>query len=72
MELYSKYVVQVEDMLFKVPRFPFEHTSIFVTVFSLPAGENKIIEGLDDKHPFKLQGVSKLDFTRFLQQLYPQ
>jgi len=65
-------VFLVEDTLFKVPRTPFERSGIFATVFTLPAGENKVVEGCDDEHPFKLEGVGKVDFVRFLRHLYPQ
>ena len=64
--------VQVEDTLFKVPRYGFEPSGIFAAIFTLPSGDNKIAEGHSDENPFKLEGITKLDFTRFLRCLYPR
>ena len=78
MLLCSKYNVhslywQVEHTLFKVPRFPFERSDIFATVFALPVAENTIVEGCSDEHPFKLDGISKVDFQAFLRIfIYPR
>ncbi|KAJ7876096.1 hypothetical protein B0H14DRAFT_2283410, partial [Mycena olivaceomarginata] len=62
---------QVENTLFKVPRFQFErHSRIFATTFSLP----QLVEGAEgssDKTPFKLNGIKHLDFRRLLRVLYP-
>lgn len=58
--------------MFKVPRYAFERTGIFATIFSLPAGEGKNIEGASDEHPFKLEGISKVDFEIFLRAVYPR
>jgi hypothetical protein len=63
---------QVEDTLFKVARAPLKGAGIFATIFTLPAGENNIVEGCDDEHPFKLEGINKVDFTCLLRQLYPR
>jgi len=62
----------VEDTLFKVPRFPFERSGIFATIFTLPSGENTIVEGCADEHPFKLDGISKIDFQTFLRVVCPR
>jgi len=62
----------VEGTLFKVPRFPFERAGIFATIFTLPSGENTIAEGCSDEHPFKLDGISKIDFQTFLRVVCPR
>ncbi|KAJ6530033.1 hypothetical protein DFH09DRAFT_1184426 [Mycena vulgaris] len=61
---------QVEDRLFKVPRYHFERNSeIFASTFMLPtSGE---IEGASDQNPFELKGISLVDFQRLLEVLYP-
>ena len=68
----THFIFQVEDTLFKVPRFPFEHNGIFATIFTLPPGQNTVVEGCSDKHPFKLEGVNKNEFQTFLRVLYPR
>ncbi|KAJ7763582.1 hypothetical protein DFH07DRAFT_395903 [Mycena maculata] len=61
---------QVEDNLFKVPRYHFERNSeIFASTFMLPATHNA--EGVSDQNPIKLEGISSIDFERLLAVLYP-
>lgn len=62
---------QVEDTLFKVPRASFERSELFATTFSLSNTENTVVDGSDDEHPFKLDGINKSDFQAFLEVLYP-
>ena len=62
----------MEDTLFKVPRQRLERSDIFATVFTLPPERSKDAEGSSDKTPFKLEGISKVDFQRFLGALYPR
>lgn len=62
--------IQVEDALFKVPRVSFECSELFATIFSLSTA-NTAVDESDNKHPFKLYGISKLDFQAFLEVLYP-
>lgn len=57
--------------MFKVPRYPFERNAVFATVFSLPVGQHGVAEGDDDENPFKLEGISKVDFVNFLRVVYP-
>jgi len=61
----------VEDTLFKVPRVCFEQSEIFGTIFTLPAANNMPADGLDDEHPFVLDGFKTFDFEAFLGVLYP-
>ncbi|KAJ7631360.1 hypothetical protein DFH06DRAFT_1005297 [Mycena polygramma] len=63
---------KVEDGIFKVPRYHFEHSSeIFATTFTLPAADAVQGEGQSDDNPFILEGISRIDFERLLKVLYP-
>ncbi|KAF8177386.1 hypothetical protein K438DRAFT_1978676 [Mycena galopus ATCC 62051] len=63
-------IFQVEDRLFKVPRYHFERNSeIFASTFMLPVTGN--VEGGSDENPMKLEGISCVDFERLLVALYP-
>ncbi|KAJ7117490.1 hypothetical protein C8R44DRAFT_738389 [Mycena epipterygia] len=63
---------KVEDRLFKVPRYHFEHNSeIFATTFTLPAASGGHVEGHSDENPLVLEGISSVDFRRLLKVLYP-
>ncbi|KIM71308.1 hypothetical protein PILCRDRAFT_82922, partial [Piloderma croceum F 1598] len=63
---------QVEDTLFRVPQAYFEHTAIFKTIFTLLPAHNSPVDGSDDEHPFRLEGISKCDFRAFLHVVYQQ
>ncbi|KAJ6548871.1 hypothetical protein B0H19DRAFT_1074677 [Mycena capillaripes] len=61
---------QVEDYLFKVPRYHFERNSeIFASTLTLPVTGD--VEGGSNQNPIKLDGVSSVDFERLLVVLYP-
>ncbi|KAJ7250484.1 hypothetical protein B0H12DRAFT_662849 [Mycena haematopus] len=63
---------QVEDCIFNVPRYHFEHTSeIFASMLTLPAGDGVQAEGQSDQNPIVLEGISKVDFRALLKVLYP-
>ncbi|KAF7354223.1 hypothetical protein MVEN_01110100 [Mycena venus] len=63
-------IFQVEDRLFKVPRYHFERNSeIFASTFMLPVTGD--VEGSSDQNPVKLEGISSVDFERLLVVLYP-
>ncbi|KAJ7154433.1 hypothetical protein C8R43DRAFT_1001276 [Mycena crocata] len=67
---FETVIFQVEECLFKVPRYHFERSSeIFATMFSLPTSAES--EGLTDQNPIKLEGISSVDFERLLEVLYP-
>ncbi|EJC98678.1 uncharacterized protein FOMMEDRAFT_143095 [Fomitiporia mediterranea MF3/22] len=69
---FDMTIFQVEDYLFKVPRRPFEDQSdIFRSMFLLPQGQSKLVEGMSDENPLVLEGISKKDFRAFLQVLLP-
>ncbi|KAL5519555.1 hypothetical protein ACEPAH_1238 [Sanghuangporus vaninii] len=69
---FEMTIFQVEDCLFKVPRKPFEDQSdIFRSMFQLPPGHDKQVDGLHDEMPLVLEGISKKDFRSFLQVLLP-
>ncbi|KAF7362336.1 hypothetical protein MVEN_00580200 [Mycena venus] len=61
--------LQVENTLFKVPRFQFERSRKFAPfgIFWLPEGA----PGTSDKTPFKIGGVNCLEFRVLLKVLYP-
>jgi len=64
-------IFQVEDTLFRVPKYFFvNHSDIFATTFSLPQTA-ETPEGSSDANPFKLEGVTKEEFTCFLKVAYP-
>lgn len=62
--------IQVEDELFRVPKHPFMKSSVFQTTFSLPRPAGTA-EGETDDQPFKLEGIDKQAFERFLQVMLP-
>ncbi|KZP26170.1 hypothetical protein FIBSPDRAFT_732744 [Athelia psychrophila] len=63
-------VRQVENTLFKVPRYKFERGStVFKDMFEIPAADTQ--EGRDDANPIKLESIKKLDFQRFLMAMLP-
>ncbi|KAJ7210480.1 hypothetical protein GGX14DRAFT_363351, partial [Mycena pura] len=63
---------QVEDRLFKVPRYHFEHNSeIFASTLTLPPAKDAQAEGNSNDNPFILHGISSIDFQRLLKVLYP-
>ncbi|KAJ7149762.1 hypothetical protein C8R43DRAFT_499324 [Mycena crocata] len=65
-------VFKVEDRIYKVPRYHFQHSSeIFATTFTLPAADDVQAEGHSDKNPFVLEGITSVDFARLLKVLYP-
>ncbi|KAJ7149747.1 hypothetical protein C8R43DRAFT_498983 [Mycena crocata] len=62
---------QVENRLFKVPRYHFEHSSeIFATTLQLPTATNEV-EGTTDEKPVTLAGIKSVDFERLLKVMYP-
>ncbi|KAJ7066267.1 hypothetical protein C8F01DRAFT_1365852 [Mycena amicta] len=68
----NSIIFKVENRIFKVPRYHFEHNSeIFSTTLSLPAITDADAEGNSDDKPFVLDGINSLDFQRLLQVLYP-
>ncbi|KAK7462317.1 hypothetical protein VKT23_007918 [Stygiomarasmius scandens] len=71
-DYYWKSVVfQVEECLFRVPRFHFEKSSeVFSDMFSLPQAESE--EGESDAHPIRLEGIEAKDFECLLKFLYPR
>lgn len=69
---WDAIVLQVEDTLFRIPKYQLVGKSeIFDAMLSLPQGSNKP-EGSSDDVPIKLENISKIDFERLLQILYPR
>ncbi|KAJ7157511.1 hypothetical protein C8R43DRAFT_400925 [Mycena crocata] len=66
-------VFKVEDRIYKVPRYHFQHSSeIFATTFTLPAADDVQAEGHSDKNLFVLEGITSVDFARLLLRDIPQ
>ncbi|KAK0459142.1 uncharacterized protein EV420DRAFT_1538552 [Desarmillaria tabescens] len=62
----------VEDELFRAPRYQFiKHSETFGAMFTLPQADADAVEGNTDDKPIHLQGVSKTDFERLLNFMYP-
>ncbi|KAK7472353.1 hypothetical protein VKT23_000470 [Stygiomarasmius scandens] len=70
---YFNFVIfQVEDALYNVPRQPFMRESdVFHDMFSLPVPVGRKAEGQSDEEPVLLQSVSKVDFERLLNLMFP-
>lgn len=65
-------IQQVEGCLFKVPRRPFEDQSdVFKSMFTLPPGQNIVVDGMSDDKPLLLENIKKDDFRAFLHVLFP-
>ncbi|KLO15108.1 hypothetical protein SCHPADRAFT_825297 [Schizopora paradoxa] len=64
-------VILVETTLFRVYRTLLtRHSSVFSDVFLMhPSNEH---EGKSDEHPFILEGISCVDFERFMEALLPR
>jgi hypothetical protein len=68
--LVTHFRLQVENILFKLPRYLFEESSeVFQDMFLLPAPEGMPYDGSSDEQPLILQGVRKLDFRRLLRAM---
>ncbi|KAJ7625579.1 hypothetical protein FB45DRAFT_750865 [Roridomyces roridus] len=66
----SLATIQVEDEIYKVPRYHFEKGSeIHADAFKLPPTQTA--EGQSDESPVKLDGIKSVDFERLLAALYP-
>lgn len=62
---------QVENTLFKVPRYKFERGSaVFKDMFEIPVTDTQ--EGWDDDNPIRLESIKKVDFQRFLMAMLPE
>ncbi|RXW16305.1 hypothetical protein EST38_g9548 [Candolleomyces aberdarensis] len=64
--------LQVEEIVFEVPRFRLtEHSEVFESLFQLPTGSDKTVEGQDEEHPIVLEGYQAGHFDALLKVLYP-
>ncbi|KAJ7250472.1 hypothetical protein B0H12DRAFT_1234360 [Mycena haematopus] len=74
---HQKYYLEsitfkIEDDIFKVPRYHFEHSSeIFAATFTLPAVDGADTEGGSDENPIILEGIKSVNFVTLLKVLYP-
>ncbi|KAK7044820.1 hypothetical protein R3P38DRAFT_3308623 [Favolaschia claudopus] len=63
---------KVEDCIFKVPRYHFEHSSdIFAQMFTFPSRTDVPCEGQTDENPVVLGGIHTAEFEALLNVLYP-
>jgi hypothetical protein len=70
MHLVIHLLPQVEDTLFRVPRYLFEESSeLFRDMFLLPCPEGIPCDGSSDGQPLFLEGVSKVDFRWLLKAM---
>ncbi|KAK2467421.1 hypothetical protein APHAL10511_000656 [Amanita phalloides] len=70
---FQDIIFQVENRLFKVPRYVFlRESQVFRDLFSLPVPEGSKPDGISDARPLKLDGIKALDFSRLLRLLFPQ
>jgi hypothetical protein len=65
-------ILQVENTLFRVPRFVFQDSEVFQDMLSVPQGEGTSIEGSDDAHPLVLSSYLAHDFEQLMKVLLPQ
>jgi hypothetical protein len=64
--------VQVENTLFRVPRFVFKDSSVFQDMLSVPQGDSGTLEGTNEEHPLVLPSYQANDFRQLLRVLLPQ
>jgi len=64
-------VFQVENQLFRVPQCLLSrHSPFFHSMFSLPCGDGKVVEGKSEANPICLPGVKVLEFEALLLYLF--
>ncbi|KAK0212409.1 hypothetical protein DFS33DRAFT_1482309 [Desarmillaria ectypa] len=69
---WENSIFLVEDELFRAPRYQFiKHSETFRAMFALPQADADAVEGNTDDKPICLYGVSKIDFERLLNFMYP-
>nr|GAT51539.1 predicted protein [Mycena chlorophos] len=65
-------IFRVENVLYRVHRYFLERDSVvFSSMFSLPPVAGQRPEGETPENPIALEGVTTVDFDRFLAVLYP-
>ncbi|KAG6819859.1 hypothetical protein H0H93_007945 [Arthromyces matolae] len=64
--------MQIEDTLFKVPRFVLTSNSlVFADMFMIPQGTAADVEGSSDNNPITLDQVKKDDFRNLMKVILP-
>jgi hypothetical protein len=58
--------LQVEGVLFSIPKRIFNDSAVFSDMYQLPQNPNHPVNGVDPAHPLKLDGIKRLDFQNFL------
>jgi hypothetical protein len=59
-------IVQIENVLFRVPKALFEQSETFSDMFRLPSPRKVIVDGSDDEHPLYLEGYLASDLRQLL------
>jgi hypothetical protein len=57
---------QIEGKRTRVPRAIFKGSAVFGDMFSLPQAVGAPVDGSDEGHPLKIEGVSRADFRHFV------
>lgn len=63
---FDVIVIEVEGRIARVPRRLFAGSSVFQDMLALPQARGTIVDGSDDKHPLKLQGIKYGAFKAFV------
>jgi hypothetical protein len=63
---FDPVVIEVDGRISRVPRKIFSGSPVFTTMFSLPSSPSAIMEGMDDNHPLRLDGVRYGDYQLFV------
>jgi hypothetical protein len=67
----TEQLLQVDKVLFKVPRVIFNSSEVFQDMFAMPPPDGKAVDGSSDDHPLRLEGHSATEFRRVLKVLFP-
>jgi hypothetical protein len=64
-------LLQVEGVLFRVPRGIFEQSEAFQDMFRVPPPGDVAVDGSDNDHPLHLEGYLADDFRQLLRVILP-
>jgi hypothetical protein len=63
---FDVIVIEVEGRITRVPRRLFAESTVFRDMLALPQARGAIVDGSDDKHPLKLEGIKYNAFKAFV------
>jgi hypothetical protein len=58
--------VEVEGRITRIPRKLFAGSAIFKDMFDLPQAADVVVDGTDNEHPLKLEGLNYNDYKVFV------